>query len=80
MTKSSALYWPSLQELIDQQGSISVGSIPPLRCAAVANDEHVMYAALLQRPGETLTDLLDRLDTAVKKAFEEEIYTDEING
>jgi len=29
---------------------------------------------------ETLTGLLDRLDAAVAKALDEEIYPDEING
>lgn len=71
--------WPNLQDLIDSEGSISVGCIPPIPCAAVANDQHNMYAALVQRPGEMLADLLDRLDTAVAKAIDEEIYTDEIN-
>lgn len=79
MTKSSTL-WPNLQELIDNEGTIAVGCLPPIPCAAVANDQHNMYAGLVHRPGETLTDLLDRLDAAVAKALDEEIYTDEING
>ena len=71
--------WPYLQGLIDAEGSISVGCIPPIPCAAVANDQHNMYAALVQRPGETLVDLLDRLDGAVALA-EHGDFTDEING
>jgi len=39
-----------------------------------------MYAALVRRDGETLTQLLDRLDAALAKAFEHDDYTDEING
>jgi len=59
---------------------VSSGDIPPVPCAAVAADESIMLAALLRREGESLVDLLDRLDEAVGKAFDEEIYTDEING
>jgi len=50
------------------------------QCAAIASDEHNMLAALVGRRGESLPDLLDRLDAAVAKAYDEEIYTDEING
>ena len=39
-----------------------------------------MLAALLRRQGESLIDLLSRLDDAIGKAFDEEIYTDEINA
>ena len=57
-----------------------MGAIPPIRCAAIANDAHNMLAALQRRPGESLTDLLNRLDTAVGKAIDQQIFTDEING
>jgi hypothetical protein len=70
--------WPNLQDLIDREGSICVGCIPPIPCAAVANDQHNMYAALVQRSGEMLTDLLDRLDAAVAFANDGDII-DEIN-
>ena len=39
-----------------------------------------MLAALLRREGESLIELLGRLDEAIGKAFDEEFYTDEING
>ena len=72
--------WPNIQGLIDNGGNISIGEIRPVRCAAVAADEDNMLAALLRRKDETLTDLLDRLDQAIEKAIDEEIYTDEINS
>lgn len=72
--------WPNIQDLIDNGGNLSIGQIPPVRCAAVAADESNMLAALLRRDGESLVELLDRLDTAIDKATEQEIYTDEING
>ena len=72
--------WPNIQELIENGGNISIGEIRPIRCAAVAADESNMLAALQRRDNEKLVDLLDRLDQAIKKAVEEEIFTDEINS
>lgn len=72
--------WPNIEELIDNGGNVSIGDIPPVPCAAVAADESTMLAALLRRKDESLINLLNRLDEAVGKAFNEEIYTDEING
>lgn len=80
MSKKPALAWPNLQELIDSEGSIVVGYVSPIPCAAIASDEHNMLVALVRRREEPLTDLLDRLDAAVAKAFDKQIYTDEING
>ena len=34
---------------------------------------------LVRRRGETLAQLLTRLDLAIAKAFNEDIFTDEIN-
>ena len=72
--------WSNIQELIDNGGNVSIGDIPPIRCAAVAADENNMLAALLRRDGESLIDLLNRLDAALEAALTREIYTDEING
>jgi hypothetical protein len=72
--------WSNIQELIDNGGNVSIGNIPPIRCAAVAADENNMLAALLRRDGESLIDLLNRLDVALEAVFTREIYTDEING
>jgi predicted RNase H-like HicB family nuclease len=38
-----------------------------------------MLAQLVRRDGESLMDLLQRLDEAIDKAVNEETYTDEIN-
>ncbi len=78
--RNPATPWPHLQALIDGGGSISIGQIDPIPCAAVASDEHSLYAALLRREEESLTDLLNRLDAALGLAFANDIYTDEING
>jgi hypothetical protein len=72
--------WPNIQALVDGGGNLSIGQIYPVPCAAVASDEHTMYAALLRRNDESLVDLLNRLDTALDTAFTHDIYTDEINS
>jgi hypothetical protein len=49
-------------------------------CVAIANDAHQSLAMLVRRKGESLPQLLERLDLAVGKALDDEIYTDEINN
>ena len=66
---------PHIAELI-ADGEITVGMLNPV---AVATDGHNSLAMLKRRPGETLTQLLTRLDQAIERAWTEEIYTDEIN-
>jgi hypothetical protein len=73
-------FLPNLEQfIISGDGQISIGAIRPIACAAIANDEHNMLAALVRRPDETLQQLLERLDRAVRLALDDEIYTDEIN-
>ena len=78
--KISGQFLPTLEEfVIHGEGQIAIGAIRPIACAAIANDDHNMLAALVRRPGETLQQLLQRLDQAVQLALDDEIYTDEIN-
>ena len=72
--------WPNIEAFIDYDGHIAIGRIEPIGCAAIANDDHNMLAALVRRPGETFAQLLDRLDRAIELAVNEETFTDEING
>jgi hypothetical protein len=73
-------FLPTLEDFVlGSDGQISVGSIGPIPCAAVASDENTMLAALMRRPDETLQQLLERLDRAVQLALEDDIFTDEIN-
>jgi hypothetical protein len=69
----------NIAELIDSGGQISVGQVPPIPCAAIANDDHNCLAMLKRRPGESLRDLLARLDAAIGTAWSEERFVDEIN-
>jgi hypothetical protein len=46
---------------------------------AIANDDCNCLAMLRRRPGETLHQLLQRLDAAVDLAWSTDQFTDEIN-
>lgn len=69
----------NIAELIDDGGQISIGGLHPIPCAAVANDDHQCLAMLQRRPGETLNQLLVRLDAAIATARRTGIFVDEIN-
>lgn len=70
---------PNIEELIEY-GEITVGMLDPVGCVATASDEHNSLAMLVRRKGETLAQLLTRLDQAIAKAYTEDIFTDEINA
>ena len=70
---------PNIEQLIDGEGQITIGAIHPLRCVAIANDGHSSLAMLVRRDGETLAQLLIRLDAAIAKAYDENTLTDEVN-
>ena len=69
----------SLEALIADGGVISIGSVDWSECVASANDGHNMLATLVRHEEETLTELLRRLDKAVKLAYTTGEITDEIN-
>ena len=68
----------NIAELIGY-GQVTVGALRPVGCVAVANDEDNCLAMLVRRKGETLAQLLARLDLAIAKALTEDIFTDEVN-
>lgn len=69
---------PNIAELINY-GEITIGNLRPVGCVATAVDEDCTYAMLVRRHGETLGQLLTRLDHAIHEASTEQIFTDEIN-
>ena len=71
--------WSNLQDLVNCDGEITVRYRASVGRVAVAMQERQVYALLRVDDGEPLPDILDRLDAAVAKAVEDEIYTDEIN-
>ena len=81
VAKNSAavpLSLPNIADLISD-GEITVGVLRPVGCVATATDGHNCLAMLVRRRGETLAQLLARLDQAIDKALTDDIYTDEIN-
>ncbi|MGB7547619.1 MAG: hypothetical protein WBM14_07715 [Terracidiphilus sp.] len=70
---------PNIEQLVDGEGQITIGAIHPLRCVAIANDGHNSLAMLVRRDGETMAQLLVRLDAAIAKAYDEDTFTDEVN-
>ena len=77
-TSSEADFLPHLTELIDY-GEITIGTLDPVGGVATAVDGSNCLAMLVRCDGETLMQLLQRLDLAVALAFTEDIFTDEVN-
>ncbi|HTV97698.1 MAG TPA: hypothetical protein VME42_16980 [Steroidobacteraceae bacterium] len=74
--------WPTIEEFLDsEEGDITLGAIndASLGYTAVASDGHDMLVALVRKRGETLHQLLDRLERALGPALEDGIHVDEIN-
>lgn len=71
--------WPNIEWLINTGGGITVSTEKPIGCIASAADEDICYAMLLRRDGESLHDLLLRLDEAIKTASDTSVTVDEIN-
>ena len=80
MVKKPAKRFRNIDSLVSGDGDVSIGRIGPVRCAAVASDEDQQLAALVRRPRESLEELLARLDAAIERAWEEDVFLDEING
>ncbi len=70
---------PNIEFLIDGNGEITIGEVGPVACAATACTENQALAMLVRRDNETLKQLLMRLESALDKAYKEEIFIDEIN-
>jgi hypothetical protein len=67
--------------LIEAGGDITLGHLDALnQCVATASDEAQCLAMLVRRKGESLNDLLRRLDTAIRNAYESERFIDEVNA
>ena len=62
------------------RGAITIGVVPPLKeCVAIAHEGRHTLAMLKRQKGESLPELLSRLNLAVARAHTEDIFTDEIN-
>jgi hypothetical protein len=70
---------PHIEDFINY-GQNHYRKMEPAGCVAVAGEGRQSVAMLRRRKNETLKQLLVRLDHAVAKAINEDIYTDEINA
>lgn len=69
----------NIDRLIRGRGDVTLGRVGPIRCAAVAASGDQPLAMLVRRRGESLEDLLQRLDDAIDRAWNDEEFVDEIN-
>jgi hypothetical protein len=76
--------WPRLEAFFESgEASITLGCIDGyggLRYTAVAGNEHFIYAALVRNDGETLLQLLNRLEATLGPAMDNDQFVDEFNG
>jgi hypothetical protein len=77
--KNKPARFKNIDALVRDGGEVTIGRIGPVRCGATAADEDQSLAMLVRQPGESLEELLDRLDRAIFKAWDEAEYIDEIN-
>ena len=70
----------NIDALIEEGGEITLARLPPFDCVATAEDGSNCLAMLVRRDGETLNQLMRRLDRAIHLAWTEDWFTDEVNG
>jgi hypothetical protein len=68
-----------IQAVVDGGGQIMVGTIKPIKGAAVAHDGTKTLAMLRRRPHESVPALLARLDAAIATAQSTGVRVDEVN-
>ena len=69
----------NIQSFLDNtRGQITIGEIPPIQRAALAAQGKKARVALVGRDGETIAQLLERLDTALGKTMAEDTVIDEV--
>jgi hypothetical protein len=69
----------NIEMLIAEGGEITIGTIASDICAATATDDTNALAMLVRRDGESLDDLLERLDKAIGLAWSDDLFIDEVN-
>jgi hypothetical protein len=72
--------YPTLQRFIASGGTIDVGRLDVLECAAVASDSETLWVALSRRAGESIGELLERLDETLLECLTQHRQVDEIAG
>ncbi len=72
-------HFANIEWLIAEHGGIDIRDLSPIGCVAAAADQHMCYAMLARRDGETILELLHRLDKAIATAAETGVTVDEVN-
>jgi hypothetical protein len=71
----------NIAALVEGGGEITLGHLDAIgKCVTTATDDAQCLAMLVRRKGESLDALLRRLDAAIVDAYENEHFTDEVNG
>ena len=72
--------FPNIDWVIANRGSITIGEVgADVGCVAAAADPHLCYAMLARHDGETLLEIMGRLDRAIAAAAETSATIDEVN-
>src|SRR6266496_2623398 len=78
-TSAASLTLVHIQAVIEGGGQIMLGTVAPIKGAAVAHDGKQTLAMLRRRPHEPIPALLARLDAAIAAAQPTGSRVDEIN-
>ena len=70
--------FPVLHRFITSGGTIDVGRIDEIDCAAVASDSETLWAVLMRREGESLLGLLRRLEETLERCLAHNEPVDEM--
>jgi len=77
--KSNSLSLDNVQSFLDNtRGQITIGEIPPIRRAALAAQGKKARVALVCGDGESIAQLLQRLDAALAKVMADGTVIDEV--
>lgn len=71
--------FPTLHRFITTGGTIDVGRIDVIDCAAVASDRDTLWVALTRRRDEGLIELLRRLDRTLEQCLARNEQVDELH-
>jgi hypothetical protein len=71
--------YANIEAIIHAGGQIMIGTMKPIRAAAVAHDGHKTLAMLRCKPNEALVGILHRLDVAIATAMATGQRVDEVN-
>jgi hypothetical protein len=61
--------FPVLHRFVTSGGTIDVGRIDVMECAAVASDADKVWVVLVRRDGESFLGLLQRLDATLDRCL-----------